>query len=169
MYRDREAAGVLDPEPAAVEAEGFEDFFLRCEPRVRAALTARYGPEHGRDAAAEALAWAYEHWDRAQHLEHPVAYLYRVGQSRTRRSRRRTPLLRVVHDPHSYEFDPRVPAALAALAERQRVAVLLVHGHDWPTAEVAALLGVSASTVSTHLARGLEALRTALEDRDDIG
>ena len=44
---------------AAVEA--FETFFAETEPRLRRALVAAYGPERGRDAAAEALAYAWEH------------------------------------------------------------------------------------------------------------
>ena len=48
-----------------------------------------YGADMGREATAEAMAWAYEHWDRVGPMEHQVAYLFRVGQSRTRRLRRR--------------------------------------------------------------------------------
>jgi DNA-directed RNA polymerase specialized sigma24 family protein len=44
----------------------------------------------------------------------------------------------------------------------------LVHGHDWSHADVAALMGVKASTVATHIARALTHLRSALEaDSDD--
>jgi len=61
------------------------------------------------------------------------------------------------------EIDPRLPGALAALPERQRVAVTLVHGHDWSHADVAALMDVSPSTVATHVSRALAQLRVALE------
>jgi RNA polymerase sigma factor (sigma-70 family) len=61
------------------------------------------------------------------------------------------------------EFDPRLPTALAALPARQRVAVLLVHGYGWSQAEVADVTQVSTSTVATHVARALAALRLALE------
>jgi RNA polymerase sigma factor (sigma-70 family) len=149
--------------------EAFEDFFVRTEPRLRAALTSLYGAEMGREATAEAMAWAYEHWDRMQKLEHPVAYLYRVGQSRTRRLRRiRRVAFAAPPAPTMPEVDPRLEGALAALPERQRVAVTLVHGHDWSHADVAALMGINASTVATHVARALAHLRSALEaDSDD--
>ena len=67
----------------------FERFFVEVEPRLRRALVARYGSDRGREATAEALAYAWEHWSRVQAMERPVGYLYRVGQSRTRRWRLR--------------------------------------------------------------------------------
>jgi len=61
------------------------------------------------------------------------------------------------------DVDPRLIGALAALPERQRVAVTLVHGHDWSHTDVAALMGISASTVATHVTRAVATLRAALE------
>jgi len=152
------------------EATAFEDFFARVEPRLRAALTSLYGADMGREATAEALAWSYEHWDRMRSMEHPIAYLYRVGQTRTRRLRRRTgitfaPELAVP----APEVDPRLGGALAELPERQRVAVMLVYGNDWSHGEVAALMGITTSTVATHVARALEHLRRSLEVAADDG
>ena len=147
------------PEPE----EAFEVFFARAEPRLRAALTSLYGAEMGREATSEAMAWAYEHWDRVGPLQHQVAYLFRVGQSRTRRLRRRRVLFSATTATPMPEVDPRLIGALAALPERQRVAVTLVHGHDWSHADVAALMGISASTVATHVTRAVASLRTALE------
>lgn len=57
------------------------------EPRLSRAFAAAYGFEEGRDAAAEALAYAFEHWDRLRQVANLPGYLYRVGQSRTRRRR----------------------------------------------------------------------------------
>jgi len=143
--------------------ESFEDFFARAEPRLRAALTSLYGGELGREATAEAMAWSYEHWDRLRGMDNPFGYLYRVGQSRTRRLRRPQPVasiaVPVVPMP---DVDPRLVGALASLPERQRVSVVLVHGFDWSHAEVATLLGVSSSTVATHVGRALVRLRIAL-------
>ena len=147
------------PEPE----ETFEVFFARVEPRLRAALTSMYGPDMGREATAEAMAWAYEHWSRVEPMEHQVAYLFRVGQSRTRRLRRRRVLFPATPAPSMPDVDPRLIGALAALPERQRVAVTLVHGHDWSHTDVAALMGISASTVATHVTRAVATLRAALE------
>jgi DNA-directed RNA polymerase specialized sigma24 family protein len=149
--------------PTAASASAFEAFFVRVDQSLRAALTARDGPDLGRDATAEALAWAFEHWDRAQALEQPVGYLYRVAQSRSRRLLRRERPLAGRAFEHTPDVDPRLTRALTELSARQRVAVLLVHGYDWTHSEVAALMRVSPTTVATHIARGLAQLREYLE------
>ena len=64
----------------------FELFVERVEPPLHRALVATYGVVDGRAATADALSWAWEHCDRIVAIEHPVGYLYRVGQSATRRS-----------------------------------------------------------------------------------
>ncbi len=71
--------------PAASDA--FEAFVRDVEPRLRRALVAAYGFEDGRDAAAEALGYAWEHWERLHDMANLPGYLYRVGQSRRRRFR----------------------------------------------------------------------------------
>jgi RNA polymerase sigma factor (sigma-70 family) len=140
--------------------DAFEAFFARVEPSLRHALNATYGSELGREATAEALAWAWEHRDRLDSLERPVAYLYRVGQSRIRRRRVRLPFVRSEYrDP---EVEPELMEALRALSGQQRVAVVLIHGYAWTMAEVAELLDVSVSTVQTHLERGLGRLRSQI-------
>ena len=69
--------------------DDFEVFFAHAEPRLRRALAAGLGADRGREALAEAMAWAWEHRDRLSGMENPVGYLYRVGRSRTRSPRRR--------------------------------------------------------------------------------
>lgn len=59
-------------------------------------------------------------------------------------------------------FEPGLPAALASLPERQRVAVVLVHGFGYTLREVADLTGVKITTVQNHLERGLRRLRERL-------
>jgi DNA-directed RNA polymerase specialized sigma24 family protein len=142
--------------------DDFEVFWLGCEPRLRRAFAAAYGATRGADATAEALAWAWEHWDRVQTMANPAGYLYRVGQSRTRR-RRRPPLFPAPEHVGVPWVEPALPAALAGLTEQQRVAVVLAHGFGWTHREVAQLLGISASTVQNHVERGLAKLRLALE------
>jgi DNA-directed RNA polymerase specialized sigma24 family protein len=147
----------LEVRDAAAE---FERFFTQVEPNLRRALIARYGPERGREAAAEALAWAWEHWETAKATRSPVAYLYRVGQSRTR-PRKDRPVFDIpcVGEPL---LEPGLSAALGQLPVRQRVAALLVHGGEWSYAEVAELLGVKKSTAQKHAERGLAALRRSI-------
>jgi DNA-directed RNA polymerase specialized sigma24 family protein len=139
----------------------FEAFVHDIEPSLRRALVAAYGFERGRDATAEALGWAWEHWDHAKDLDNKVAYLFRVGQSRSRD--RKTPITFERGESSDPWFDPGLIPALASLTEHQRVAVVLVNGFDWKLREVAELLDVGISTVQSHLERGMRSLRNALE------
>lgn len=139
----------------------FETFVVDVEPSLRRALIAAYGFERGRDATAEALGWAWEHWERARDLDKKVAYLFRVGQSKSRQ--RKTPV--TFQRPQAYEpwFDPGLAPALSSLTEHQRIAVVLINGFDWKLREVAELLDVRVSTVQSHLERGMRSLRNAME------
>ncbi len=131
---------------------------------------AAYGAERGQEATAEALGYAWEHWNRVSAMENPIGYLFRVGQSRTRPRKGRSPreLWDRIDDPgREYLVEPGLQPALAGLSESQRVAIVLVHGYAWTLREVAELLDVSVSTVQTHVERALGSLRAALEVADD--
>ena len=146
----------------------FEEFFAEAEPRLRAALVARYGPSTGRAVAVDALSYAWEHWDRLSTMRNPVGYLFRVGQSASRRYVS-TELPWGRTSVAYYDKSPFVPElldALAALPQQQRVVVVLVHGMGWTHRDAAELLDVIASTIQTHVERALAALRTALEATD---
>jgi RNA polymerase sigma-70 factor (ECF subfamily) len=59
-----------------------------------------------------------------------------------------------------------VAAAIAALPERQREAILLVHYQDLSNIEAASLLDISVEALESLLARGRRTLRKAFEERD---
>lgn len=141
--------------------EAFSQFARDAEPRLRIALAAAVGQDLGSDATAEALAYAWEHWERVQGLDNPVGYLYRVGRNWVRPPRRLQ--LPPVPAGRTPDVEPALPAGLAKLSERQRVAVVLVHGFDWTAREVASFLDVDVPTVSTHVRRGLAKLRRHLK------
>lgn len=61
----------------------------------------------------------------------------------------------------------RVTAALSALPERQREAVVLCHYQDLGNIEAAALMGVSVEALESLLSRGRRALRAMLADLKD--
>jgi DNA-directed RNA polymerase specialized sigma24 family protein len=146
--------------PDATKLE-FETFVAEVEPRLRRALVAAYGSDRGREATAEALAYAWERWTTVRGMGNAAGYLYRVGQSRTRPRRRAAMELPVpAGEPW---VEPALPAALLALSEGQRTAVVLVHGFGWTLREVAELTRVKPTTVQNHLERGLARLRAALE------
>ena len=148
------------------DAEAFTAFWAEVEPRLRRAFVAAYGTDRGRDATQEALAWAWEHWDRMATMTNPAGYLWRVGRSRTR-PRRREPVLLPVPAPDDPMVEPALVPALHALTPHQRAAVLLVHGHGWQLREVAQLFGVRVSTVQSHVERAMTKLRSALEVETD--
>jgi DNA-directed RNA polymerase specialized sigma24 family protein len=99
-------------------------------------------------------------------MDNPVGYLFRVGQSKSRRYRRRRVLLPAVVDADLPDVDPRLPVALARLSPRQRAAVLLVHAHQFTYVEAAEALGCSVSTLRNHLDRGMRRLRAQLGGSD---
>ena len=143
--------------------DAFAEFVAVVEPRLRRGLVGWCGSD-AHDATAEALAWAWEHWDRVQDLSNPAGYLYRVAQSKSRSPKQG--LL-----PHPGEIglpdvEPDLVPALVALPGKQRTAVWLVHGCGWSYAECAEAMEISASAVGTHVSRALEALRRRLEVDD---
>lgn len=149
-------------------SEAFTAFFREAEPRLRRALTAAVGFEAGKEAAAEALAYGWEHWERVAGMENPVGYLYRVGRSKARNRRKPLPLLGPAAAAPEPWCEPGLEAALEGLSDRQRVAVMMVHGFGYTPTETGVVLGVKAGTVSKHAERGLQKIRARLEGgRDD--
>ncbi|MCB1249407.1 MAG: hypothetical protein KDB36_08365 [Acidimicrobiales bacterium] len=144
----------------------FEAFFTVAEPRLRRALVAAFGTTVGREAAIDALAYGWEHWERVAAMANPVGYLYRVGQSSVRtRAEGRWRSEAVVAE--ASWFEPALPSALADLSERERQAVVLVDGFGWTLREVAEVAGVAVSSVQSYRDRGLEKLRAALGVTED--
>lgn len=141
--------------------ETFEDFVARLRPRLTRAFVGCRGVAGAPDATAEALAYAYEHWERVRDMENPEGYLYRVGQSRTRP--RKAPVLPLPVDVGLPDVEPDLVPAMLALPETQRTAVWLVHACGWSHAEVADATGTSVSMVANHVSRGLQRLRRRLE------
>jgi len=154
------------PSVRAGEAS-FVEFARTAEPRLRYALVARYGADRGREAANDALVFGWRHWERVQGMANPVGYLYRVGQRAARR-RRPVPAADPIGQEHRPPWvEPGLSAALARLSPRQREVVVLVDAFEWTYQEVADLLGIRASSVQTHLERGLARLRAALGVSED--
>ncbi len=149
--------------PDQIRSDSFTEFVSDTENRLRQALTSALGPEFGREATAEALAYGWEHWDRVFEMENPVGYLFRIGQRSGRRMRSRP---RVVFPAVGAErlpwVEPGLPAAMRRLSEQQRIVVLLLFGYEWSMSEVAELLGVSKATVQSYSDRALAKLRRKL-------
>jgi DNA-binding CsgD family transcriptional regulator len=147
------------PDPAE-----FAEFFREAEPRLLHALVACFGPIFGREAAVDALSWAWLNWDRLAGVDNKVGYLFRVGQTASRGNAPKS-----VPSDMSFssgreipDVEPALVPALARLSEQQRTTVVLVHAFGWSQTDVAELLDVNVSTVREHLARAMIRLRTAL-------
>ena len=72
----------------ADEEQAFTRFVKETEPRLSYALAAAYGPEVGADATADALAYAWENWEKVRGM----------GRIHSERQRQRFPSqCRLVH------------------------------------------------------------------------
>jgi DNA-directed RNA polymerase specialized sigma24 family protein len=138
----------------------FDRFVAEFRPRLVRALAGCVGPADAADAAAEAIAYAFEHWPRLRGMDNPAGYLFRVGRSRVRR--RMTPSLPAPDSIGVPDIEPALIPALLALPETQRTAVWLVYACEWRYAEVAEAMGTTVSMVGNHVSRGLESLRRRL-------
>ena len=143
-------------------AESFTEFVRDVEPRLKHALAAAFGTEVGIEAARNALAVGWERWEEGREKPNPAGYLFGIGCNKARRRMRRRMVFPAPPSDHVPWVEPGLPGALRRLSERQRVAVMLLHGYDWTYAEVADLLGVSVSTVQQHETRGIAKLRRAI-------
>lgn len=155
------------PRDEATRRRSFEEFVLQHGSRLNRALVARYGLEVGPETYAEALAYAWANWDRIETMTNPIGYLYRVGQSASRKFRRRhmpTEIESVTAD-HALP-DPELHEALWSLPAKHRTAVLLVHGHGLRYREAADTMNVSEAALRNYVHRGLAALRRALHDSE---
>lgn len=159
-YRVKPGGFVLRDE---VAVDMFTEFARVAEPRLRRSLSAGFGSEIGREAAAEALAYGWENWSRVEDMANPTGYLFRVGQNKARRLIPRS--RRFSRDGVTYSepwMEPGLEQAWSSLSERERVVAGLVHAFDWTLSEVADLLGVSKGTAQSYEKRAMLKLRRAL-------
>ncbi len=145
-------------------SDPYVEFVEANRSHLRQAFVARFGVEVGCEATSDAMAYAFEHWERVATMENPVGYLYRVGQSSARRHFRWSrPLMLPPPDVGRVpEIEPGLAKALINLSNERRVIVLLIHAHDWPHGQVAEFLDISLTKVRNELHRGLQQLRNDL-------
>jgi RNA polymerase sigma-70 factor (ECF subfamily) len=145
--------------------ETFSLFVGEAQDRIRQALTAGFGAEVGRDAAEEALVYAWQHWDRVGGMANPAGYVYRVGHRIAQKmatAQRRPVVFPEIEVSNPIRVEPGLPAALSSLSAKQRAVVVTVHGYGLSQREAAELLGMSRASLRRHLERALERLRKAL-------
>jgi RNA polymerase sigma-70 factor (ECF subfamily) len=130
----------------------------------------------GEDLAAEAFTKAWASWRKVRRLDEPRGWIIRCALnahvSWWRRHRREVAL--GSHDNPAatggeLALDTSLVAALRRLPVRQRQVIALRLLLDLDTATTAEMLGMSGSTVATHLHRAIAALRRdipALSDQE---
>lgn len=120
------------------------------------------------DVAAETMARAYAHWSRIRTLPYRDGWVLRVASNLAiDAARRRVPRLPArdsdgLDGAEAATLRLALVSALRSLPRRQRQAVVLRYLSGLREDEVAVALGISAGTASTHLRRGLDALRIRL-------
>jgi RNA polymerase sigma-70 factor (sigma-E family) len=131
---------------------------------------------HAADDLAQAtITRLYVHWGKAARADNLDGYARRVLVHEFLRERRTAWATRVrlqagpVTDVAAADADPEtrvaVRAALAGVPPRQRAALVLRYYCDLSVEETADLLRCSPGTVKSQTARGLSALRRALDAR----
>jgi RNA polymerase sigma-70 factor (sigma-E family) len=149
---------------AAHHAEALRLAFLLCGDRHRA-----------EDITADAFLKLYRRWSRGG-IDNTRAYLRRCVVNEVnskfrrlaverREAAKRSGDDRGARSPEDQLADAdAIAAALAALPQRQRMAVVLRYFADLPEREAAELLGVSVGTVKSSVSRGLDRMRTLLAE-----
>jgi DNA-directed RNA polymerase specialized sigma24 family protein len=136
----------------------FAEFVENLGPRLRHAFIAAYGPHKGAEVTARILALAQRRWDEFGPMDNRAARLYQLGRRQARRVGGGDRLPEV---PPTSEIwvEPDLPRSLQALAQKERVAVLLNYGFGRPPVESAELLGLNPSTVQLLIDLGFGQLQ----------
>jgi RNA polymerase sigma factor (sigma-70 family) len=124
------------------------------------------------DADAEAFARALERWVKVAAMAKPAGWTYKVALNVARRSARRSAmerrlLARAPKAPHVPAPAGELWAVVATLSRRQREVVVLRYIADFPEADIAEVLGISRSTVSSTLADAHLRLGSLLDEGEE--
>jgi RNA polymerase sigma-70 factor (sigma-E family) len=155
----------------------FEEWFGAQLPRLLRFTTVLCGgPDPAEEVLQDVAIKALRRWDSLKELEYPEAYLRRMIVNEHLSWRRKWSRL----VPQAELREPGTPtpdfadqhadrAELAGeldkLPRRQKAVLVLRYFEGLPDAEIAELLGCRPSTVRSHTARALAALRVELVDR----
>jgi RNA polymerase sigma-70 factor, ECF subfamily len=132
----------------------------------RAVLAFSGDPEVASDAVAEAFAQVLRRGDA---VEDPERWVWRAAfriASGELKERRRRPVIETIGSYEMEEPARDLVAALAALSEKQRSAVVLHDAAGYPAREIARIVGSTEAAVRVHVMRGRRRLRELLGDDD---
>lgn len=146
----------------------FAEFYGSSRERLVRAMALTLGDAHlAAEAVDEAMARAYQRWDRVGGFDDPAAWVYRLGlnwASSTLRRRRRAPVPAAERSANDLGpvAEPSVKAALLELTESQRAVIICRYYLGLSEAETAAALNTRPGTVKSRLHRGLQQLQRRL-------
>ena len=148
---------------------------------LRLAVMLTGSREDAEDLLQATLLRTHRHADRLEVMAAPAAYLRRVMlNEHVSAGRRRARRVRTTVLPSGVEAQPtaddrggieardEVWRWLATLSLAQRSVLVLRYYEDLPDVEIARALGVPSSTVRSHAARGLAALRAHRADHQEV-
>lgn len=163
------------PDQVAQRLE-FEEFFRAAYPGlVRAFYVLTADRAEAEELAQEAMARAYERWERVGAMESPVGYLYRTGVNLNRHRLRHLTvrargLLAVTRDAQNEPaagVQQEIAEAIASLSRGQREAFMLVEWLGLNAEEAGRVLGIAPASVRSRVHRAKAALRARLSDERD--
>ena len=158
-----------------VDQDRFEPFFEeRYAQLVRACFLVVLDRGEAEEVASEAFTVLWPRWPDLANEDHAGGYVYttamRLCSKRLVQSKRELlgdiPEAARSDDIEAAASKREVFTALAELPLRQRQSIVLRDWAGFQTDEVAEMLGMKASTVRVHLARGREAMRTRLSTNE---
>ena len=142
---------------------------------VRSAWMLVHDVPTAEEVVQDAFVSMHDAWQRLRDAENAVAYVRRAVVNRSRSVMRH----QMVVEKYLEEPPPDMPsaehgalvsleraavvAALQRLTARQREAIVLRYYADLSEGEIAEVMGISRGAVKSHTARGMAALRAALE------
>lgn len=124
------------------------------------------------EAVDEAMARAYQRWNRVRALDNPGGWVYRVGLNWSRSILRRTLRPAPVWVTNAgvaldgTGLDPTIDRALAQLSIEHRAVVVCRLLIGYSEAQTAAVLGLRPGTVKSRLARATARLQSLLSPLD---
>jgi DNA-directed RNA polymerase specialized sigma24 family protein len=151
----------------------FEEFYREQRaPIGRALAVTLRDTQLASEAVDEAMARAYQRWNRVQSLENPGGWVYRVGlnwsRSILRRAMRPAPtwVTGGAINIDAGGLDPAIDTALAKLPIEQRAVVVCRLLIGYSEAQTATALGLRPGTVKSRLARATSRLQSLLSPLD---
>lgn len=158
-----------------------DEEFLRCaneykDTIYRVALNYLRNTYDAEDIVQETLMKLYLHKGTFQDDEHIKHWLIRIALnlcSNIVRSRKRHPEVNIeeltLSVPFKNERQTEVFATLMELPEKYRLALYLYYYEDYSTSEIAEVLGISVSAVTTRLSRGRNIIKSFLMEDEVYG